>query len=1079
MKKFIYSFNFFLLTTICLLNSINCICQNDSISGIKKLDVLIENKKFQEAEEVLNKNIEALISKSKFYEVTDYIFYRGKITSLLKDNINAEKDVLAFAKRITTLTTNAKALRQLQLEIGSFYENIGNSQIALKYNLKALEYTKKMPEAKGKDFGLIHSNLGVYYSRIGNLEKAIYHHKESTRYYKADNTTTNENFYINYNSLGGMMWYTSKMDSALVYYRKAEKILKTLEPNPWNKYYRSASLQNNIAGIYSIQGNTDAAILAMQKTIENLNLYLKEDVSQLTKDYAQEFLFQAIDNYAGLYKDIGNLKKAKDLLEYSFQQKKATLNPDSPETSKGKVLLGQIYLALKEYKKVEKYLDEAISEFVVNPNNYPDWLAQTYFYKAVLNSEVNKQDLARDCFEKAEDYFKVSKADYYDEVYLDFVINASSFYAKQGNNEKALKMANDAFNYIVTNQGEKTLLEYYQVLNIAEIQYQLGNYDKSLEKSELALSILNDSVFTSKTNLSKLKIETLKPSGILAKVKSEYQLNSQKDSVFLKNKLQDLKKAINILEQQKSIINTDTDISILLSNNSVIFEFAKKIALELYAKTKSKTYIKTALNFHESLLYNKIRNRLNAKQNITYGNIPKIVLEEEKEIKLRLSNSLSNTNEFDSFLKADSDWNHFIEKLKKEYPKYYNLQYASITKSISNIESNTPENKTIIRYTFIDNILYAFVINKKGTYLFELDNSNLSTLIDSLLNQNTTTSYNFKLLNTLYNILWKPLEKVIETEDVIIVPDQILFNLNFEMLTPLVINNARELATTSLLTKHTISYNYSLFLIDKNKTNVYYSNDFIAFAPEFNDKMKTDYSIALKDSITIDKTYLNLLPQPFSVDLAKEYSKLFRGDFFINDKASKQIFTKEANEHKIIHIGTHAESNNISPELSRLIFAKNNPDEDNSLYAYEIYNQNLNSNLAILTACETGKPTYQSGEGMISLAHAFNYAGSESILTSLWKIDEQSSSKIIDLFYKNLSKGMAKDKALRQAKLDYIVTAEGRTANPQYWAGLVLIGDTMPIDLKDSSNYIWHILITVFIVLIIVFFFRNRKELSK
>jgi uncharacterized membrane protein len=74
---------------------------------------------------------------------------------------------------------------------------------------------------------------------------------------------------------------------------------------------------------------------------------------------------------------------------------------------------------------------------------------------------------------------------------------------------------------------------------------------------------------------------------------------------------------------------------------------------------------------------------------------------------------------------------------------------------------------------------------------------------------------------------------------------------------------------------------------------------------------------------------------------------------------------------------------------------------------------------------------------------------------------------------------MAKDKALRQAKLDYIVTAEGRTANPQYWAGLVLIGDTMPIDLKDSSNYIWHILITVFIVLIIVFFFRNRKELSK
>ena len=64
----------------------------------------------------------------------------------------------------------------------------------------------------------------------------------------------------------------------------------------------------------------------------------------------------------------------------------------------------------------------------------------------------------------------------------------------------------------------------------------------------------------------------------------------------------------------------------------------------------------------------------------------------------------------------------------------------------------------------------------------------------------------------------------------------------------------------------------------------------------------------------------------------------------------------------------------------------------------------MSSNLAILTACETGKPTYQAGEGMISLAHAFNYAGSESILTSLWKIDEQSSAVIIESFYKYLKK---------------------------------------------------------------------------
>src|SRR5690606_15210701 len=142
----------------------------------------------------------------------------------------------------------------------------------------------------------------------------------------------------------------------------------------------------------------------------------------------------------------------------------------------------------------------------------------------------------------------------------------------------------------------------------------------------------------------------------------------------------------------------------------------------------------------------------------------------------------------------------------------------------------------------------------------------------------------------------------------------------------------------------------------------------------------------------------------------------------------------------------------------------------------EIYNINLASNLAILTACETGKPTYQAGEGMISLAHAFNYAGSESILTSLWKVDEQSSAEIIDLFYKNIKKGFTKDKALQQAKLEYLKNAQGRTLNPQYWAGLVLIGDTTPIEITTSSNFVfWMLGLTILILLIVILRKKRRK----
>jgi len=112
---------------------------------------------------------------------------------------------------------------------------------------------------------------------------------------------------------------------------------------------------------------------------------------------------------------------------------------------------------------------------------------------------------------------------------------------------------------------------------------------------------------------------------------------------------------------------------------------------------------------------------------------------------------------------------------------------------------------------------------------------------------------------------------------------------------------------------------------------------------------------------------------------------------------------------------------------------------------------------------------------MISLAHAFNYAGSESILTSLWKIDEKSSAEIIEHFYSYLKEGLPKDEALQKAKLEYLNTAKGRTLAPQYWAGLILIGDTAPIDLKSSSNSILYWIAGLILLLIIVWLIRKNN----
>ena len=90
------------------------------------------------------------------------------------------------------------------------------------------------------------------------------------------------------------------------------------------------------------------------------------------------------------------------------------------------------------------------------------------------------------------------------------------------------------------------------------------------------------------------------------------------------------------------------------------------------------------------------------------------------------------------------------------------------------------------------------------------------------------------------------------------------------------------------------------------------------------------------------------------------------------------------------------------------------------------------------------------------MAHAFNYAGSESILTALWKIDEKSSAEITELFYQEILAGTEKDLALQKAKLAYLEKATGRTLAPEYWAGLVIMGDSAAIELAENRpNWYW------------------------
>ena len=1049
--------------------------------GTSLLDSLLSEKKYKTAQTELYAQVERYKTNKRYDSLSGYPYYVGKIMLENSNKQQAIKEMNAFVSDFKEHTSNPIYLQDLYAEIASFYQSIGLHKEETKSHKMALEYALKIPGKPGKKIGKGYYNLGTGQLREGNVSQAIDNYKKALQSYKSDPETNFLDYYFSYSGMGTSMYYASKIDSAIYFYEKAVDNVAQLEDSPMNSYYRPALLLNNIAGLYSFQGETTQSLEAMKKCIEYNKKFLESDAEAYKKDDAQRAHFQYIDNLAGIYEKLGNYNKTLDLLIYSNRGKQQTFEAGHPELFKSKVLLGNAYLNLLNFEDAEKNFTQSIAAIKKLPGTFYDWNASAHYGLAKVYAEHKHMEKAQQFYEKAAANFSLSSQEYYDPIILAFFEDASQFYVKNNQREKALQLAEKAYSYVVKHQGKNTLPAFLQTVNLASVYLGIGETEKAIEYSTNALKTFQDQTFQRENALDSIQVEFSKPAAILLQTRSQYLLKKEKDTAFLKELLAKLQEAIFILNRRKQFVADAENVKALIKENNQLYGFAKQLNVELYEKTGNEIYLTNVLSLHETALYNRIRSRLNLRSEIEVPNVPTSVLMREKKLREKLSTALSKEG-LNNYFEISDEWNVFKDFLRANYPKYYRMRYAKIAPSLKNLKDYIPANTTVVRYVFIEDNLYALILTETKKNLHRLSFKNVQQDIAQINENPFNVDEVAPKLEKLYNFLWKPFENEIDTEKVIIIPDGELYNVSFETLTPKRITSFKELTTNSLLAKHTISYNFSFLILKNQNTESNFTKNFIAFAPEFSSEMKTTYKTTLKDSLLLDQEYLTLLPQPFSINLVDAYSKKFKGISYVNENASKHTFINHAKNHKIIHIGTHAESNNISPELSRLIFAKTVAEEkrdENFLYTYQIYNCDLSSDLAILTACETGKPSYQAGEGMISLAHAFAYAGSESILTSLWKIDEQSSVEIIATFYDNLQNGLPKDQALKEAKLTYLSNAEGRTLAPLYWGGLAIMGDQAPIDLSQDG-FPWYVYAIIFLLVSsLVYFFIRRKNFLK
>jgi len=146
---------------------------------------------------------------------------------------------------------------------------------------------------------------------------------------------------------------------------------------------------------------------------------------------------------------------------------------------------------------------------------------------------------------------------------------------------------------------------------------------------------------------------------------------------------------------------------------------------------------------------------------------------------------------------------------------------------------------------------------------------------------------------------------------------------------------------------------------------------------------------------------------------------------------------------RYFHCATHSIIDAETPELSMIILTLDKDStEDGLVHLYEIFDLDLNADLVVLSACETGLGKLVKGEGMVGFTRALMYAGTPTVILSLWSVADQSTANLFIDYYKGLKAIDGRDKhlPLREAQLK-MIEAGGKFSNPYFWAPFVLIGE--------------------------------------
>ncbi|MFO7614647.1 MAG: CHAT domain-containing tetratricopeptide repeat protein, partial [Bacteroidales bacterium] len=658
--------------------------------------------------------------------------------------------------------------------------------------------------------------------------------------------------------------------------------------------------------------------------------------------------------------------------------------------------------------------------------------------------------------------------------------------------------------------------------DVALVLTLIGNYHQNFHNLDSALYFYHQSLISlhhSFNSMDLLKnpspdelhidLHTIRVLGKKAEA-LQIKYSNNKDLHYLRSSLTAYELCIFVLEKFSLLYRAEESKMILSSEFNNIYKNAIHAYITAYHETGDLSHQYKAFEISEkskaAILLSEMRDE-NARK---LGMIPENIAISEKNIKsnLYLYSKIIRELEEDAstdgnritFLRStlfryEKQHDSLIQIIEKMFPDYYHYKYEPSVVSTDELQRILKTDEAMLHYSLGQHRLTLFFISRNEFEMAEIpvDSSFVEDIfgLRGNLRLSDIKNYSYRdfmhyqiAANRLYQQLIEPFSEKLDGKRLIIVPDGELAYLSFESLLKKVILSDtimfRDLPY--LIKENPVSYasSASIYAHTARNRRPRLKSGVLAFAPTYSvtrnippelEEVLNEYPLVSRD-----------LPGA-AIETGK-ITKMMKGRQLLGKEATESNFKKLARKYDILHFAMHAKIDDVNPLSSTLSFyPMGDSTEDDNLQTYEIYSLDLKGHLAVLSACSTGDGLLQKGEGVISLARAFLFAGIPSIVMTLWDVEDLASGTIIPTFYSYLAAGYDKDIALKNAKLHYLQLAPIEIeTHPAFWAGFVIHGNRDGFrlhrtELLQKGVMISGILLIIFIVAVLIRFhiFRNQN----